>query len=234
MMKEIIIEAVTTEERTIPLKCKLDSMDNDESYFFIGILPATQMKINESIKELTIPSTAEYEGETYRIKGIGSDVFWLQSFAAVSIGTCFNPIKKLVIDDNISIINSSAFKGVYIDTVVWPASAETVDDYTFVDAKIQNFEGMENVTKIGIGAFKGNSALSSFNWPKGCDVIPEKCFSQDKNLSEINISAPIVQIERYAFWGTALSEIDLSDSFTCYIFDSAQEGGIKFKMSFYA
>jgi hypothetical protein len=195
----------------------------------------------EYLEELVIPSKfvsrdKKENGKIYQIRNICYDVLnlaWERDDINRIIGSQKHPIGRLVISEGITSIEPSAFEGAYADTVVWPKSCPIVEASVFRNASVKHFEGMEEVTAIDEDAFSGNQVIEEFNWPKGCRVIPYNCFSKDKNLSKINISAQIDEIEEYAFLDTAISEIDLSDSFVCDIAESEKKRGIRYNLSYY-
>lgn len=131
-----------------------------------------------------------------------------------SIGSGFCGFKcgsynKIVVDDNISVIDEGAFKRSAVNEVVWPASCCCIPRNCFNDSDIRKLSNIEHITSIGERAFMW-SRIPFISWPQNCTVIPEACFCKS-SLEEIVGLGVVERIDNLAFARTSLSKpIDLS------------------------
>jgi hypothetical protein len=211
---------VTNLNRTVPIKIKFDVLSDDKSSVAISsIETAEDLQEDEGVDEFAIPSKLvvnDAGGTTvYAVKRIACDVFsqaWVKRNVDRTIGSEEHPIGKLIIEEGITTIEAGAFYSIYANTVVWPSSSPIVRRETFHGASIKAFQNLDNVKEVQSGAFCENTVLTSFDWPKSCNKIPESCFVGDSNLTKVNILNDTIQIENYAFEETAMTELDLSNT----------------------
>jgi hypothetical protein len=201
--KDIQVTVKSSFGREINLILRLYLKGNSAD--LVRIFISSWMQINEQLEELVIPATLE----NYKIKRICMDVFEHMGNNRDSIISELHPLKRLVIDDNISTIQQRAFIGAYIGTLVWPKSCHTIQESTFKGAFIEHYEGMEDVTEIKQNAFRNNFVLKSFDFPKGCTKVPANCFEGCERMSYITGLENVTEIGEEAFTDCrALEEFD--------------------------
>ena len=195
-MSQVIIKGIKTSfDRVIGLKCKISRSGLIKEITFAN----KNDSILESEKILEIILPEKYNNKP--IKGIGKEIFENPKNQY--------PINKLVIPNNYTIIESSAFSRANIKKVIWSSSVEVIPPYCFDMSNIKSIENIdniiridnyafnfccnlkefaipENVTSIGYGAFRG-TAIKKISWNSNINYIPESCFSFS-NLKEIKIS----------------------------------------------
>ena len=102
--------------------------------------PAGGMGVQHDVLE--IPSTVEHEGTTYQVNRIRQRAFYRKG-----------SIKKLIVGDNIEVIEPISFFYTRIDTVVLGDGIKAVPDEAFAYTDIRHLTIGKNVQRIGKKAF---------------------------------------------------------------------------------
>lgn len=127
---------------------------------------------------------------------------------------------KIVVDNDISIVEEGAFMHSAVKEVVWPASCCCIPRNCFNRSDVQKLSNIEHVVSIGERAFMW-SDLSFMSWPKNCTVVPEACFCKS-SLEEIVGLGVVEHIDKLAFARVKLSKpIDLSGCTVLTLSESA-------------
>lgn len=120
---------------------------------------------------------------------------------------CIEPEFKLSVDDAANVfklvlpqktkeIGANAFKGIVMDTIVWPAACSEIPEGAFMGADIGKILNTDHITAIGLAAFQ-DCQIKSFHIPDGVEEIPAHCFEDStiqnisgcRNVKTIGISA---------------------------------------------
>ena len=92
-----------------------------------------------------------------------------------------------------------------------------ITEYTGRDSKISipSSIGSNTVTAIGVGAFQGNTNISSVSLPNTVTQIGQEAFADCTSLSSVSLPPSLKQIGIGAFYGcSSLSSITIPDSVT--------------------
>ena len=176
-------------------------------------------------------ATWELQGTTLYIHGTGAMNDY--SDEETPWYTFSSKIKSLVIDEGISEIGDSAFKGTGIVKVSLPSSLTRIGERAFYDSKVATInlpEGLETIdeyafgycyklkkiilpeslTTIGEYAFY-SCHLADVTLPEGLTAIPRYAFSYNK-FKSITIPEGVETLEESCFSGSSLTSIDLPAS----------------------
>jgi hypothetical protein len=213
--KKVTLDVVTTNGRIVPVAYCFTPQKGHEASLS-EIISLENLQDGEGIRELVIPSVLNCNGEDYNITGIAKDVFCIETSEFgepiicpdAVIATKEHPIDRLVISEGITAIEPNAFSRVFAGTVVWPHSCDTIESNTFYQARIADFEGMEDVVCIKSGAFHANTVLESFAWPVNCKAIPYTCFRGCLNLKSITGIENVTSVGKVAFAFCGFEEFD--------------------------
>lgn len=130
-----------------------------------------------------------------------SPYVFLQSQHTQSIANSYNPIKTVQISNNISSINSSAFKDTYINEIIWPKSCEYIPYNCFKDSQIKKILNTEKVGLVCVSAFNGCKKLTSINLPN-CKRIEREAFICCKSLKEVIVpNTKFIEPEAFSYCG---------------------------------
>ena len=192
----------------------------------------------ESPSVLYIPS--EYNG--YKVKEIIENGYYNPM-------SNIKDVKSVVIENGVTSIGDSAFKGcssltsieipssvtsiggyVFYDcssltSIEIPSSVTSIGGYVFYDcSSLTSIEIPNSVTSIGHGAFGRCSSLTSIEIPSSVTSIGDRAFYNCSSLTSIDIPSSVTSIGESAFSGCSkLTSIEIPSSVTS-IRDSAFEG----------
>jgi hypothetical protein len=110
-----------------------------------------------------------------------------------------------------------------LETFDWPICVKEVP--------VGCFQGCENLTEVNkltlVNSVKSfafsNCGFESFDWPRLCDTIPAHCFEDSNCLKTLTIKSDFINIQEYAFTGTAVKRIDISNMISCNIADNLSD-----------
>ncbi|MBD5327584.1 MAG: leucine-rich repeat protein [Bacteroides sp.] len=123
----------------------------------------------EGMQSVIVPETVEYEGESYKVVGIGDEAFnncWglkavslpstLQSIGKLAFGYCTS-LRSVTIPEEVTIVDNEAFTGCSaLASVTIGGSVETIGDYAFFGCTgLASLHVPESVKAIGENAFMG-------------------------------------------------------------------------------
>lgn len=153
-----------------------------------------------SVDELIIPQFVYGNKDSikYEIIAIGGDIL-----AYVP----YSQINKLVIADSIRLIAARAFANLNAKTVVWPKACKSLPSNVFYGAKIEEIQGIEEVTDIANCAFIACSHLKHITWPTNCSVINPSTFANCLELSSVDNINNVKEIKMRAFYSTAIKQV---------------------------
>ena len=107
--------------------------------------------------------------------------------------------KNYIVPDGVKIIGDSAFRGSKIETITFPTSLETIEDWSFCGCyDLQTLDIPDSVTEIGEFAFKWCKNLSQVRLPNDIKTIKEQTFSGCDKIKEVQVSKNVF-IDRWAF-----------------------------------
>lgn len=112
---------------------------------------------------------------------------------------------RIIIDDEIDSVCSSAFAYSEVGEIVWPSACKEIPDYCFQHSLFTAVHNTEHVAHIGVSAFSGSN-IESFVWPKNCHSVPFRCFAFS-SISSIDNLTDVVSIKEGAFMATQIKHI---------------------------
>ena len=102
-----------------------------------------------------------------------------------------------------------------INTSTNTATVKGLEDKSATSVEIRHRVAGCEVTSIGLGAFRGCSALTSINIPNSVTSIGLQAFEGCSSLTSINIPSSVTDIAYYAFSGcSSLTSINIPSSVT--------------------
>ena len=163
------------------------------------------------------PSTSDI---TYNLDENG--VLTISGEGTVSSFYAYNTaVKKIIVEDGITSIGSSAFRGcTALTEISIPSGVKSIVYYAFRDCtSLQTVTFGENsqLESIGTSAFDGCTALTEISIPSGVTRIDSDAFSGCTSLQTVTFgeNSQLECIGSYAFYGcTALTEISIPSGVT--------------------
>ncbi len=177
--------------------------------------------------KLVIPSTVDYEGQTYHVTALSANSFngcdgltnVLLPEGIINIGNySFNECSSLLTIDlpsSLSTIGAYAFdKCISLESVELPNSLNSIGNYAFNGCtKLKEIIIPELVTNIGTNAFRDCSELQSAFILCQVSTLKEGMFRSCKSLSKISLPESLISIANYVFWEcSSLKNIDLPET----------------------
>ena len=150
----------------------------------------------------------------------------LGSGAIIGDGAFFNNAGLVNIDlSQVKTIGKQAFSGARMQAFRYEDGIPMFAfEYKYVNGElyIVNYEysslapaltsvNLTAATKVDQGAFMNNDALTSIVFGANLQEIADSAFGNCRALNTLNLPEQITKVDDYAFYGTALTEVDLSD-----------------------
>lgn len=169
---------------------------------------------------ISVPSSIQYDGDTYIVGGIGTQAF----------DNC-SGLTSVTIPSSITSIGSDAFSGcsglskvIVPDIVGWCGISFTGNNnplfyarhlYSDENTEITELIIPNSVTNIGNYAFHGCSGLTSVNIPNSVTNIGNGAFYGCRGLTSVNIGNSVTSIGSSAFYGcSGLTSVNIGNSVT--------------------
>ena len=130
---------------------------------------------DESMTEVTIPSTINVDGKTYQVTSIGN----------IAFAVCGN-LLSVSLPEGLEIIGSGAFTSCpQLLEITFPSTLKVIGDGAFANwHNIQALSIPEGVEMIGARAFVNMSSLTQVELPNSLKYIGDRCF-RECNLSAV-------------------------------------------------
>lgn len=121
-------------------------------------------------------------------------------------------IGHIDLPESLETIGNSALSGSSVYTVGTEnlPRLQTLGDYAFSDSRLLETPKMEHISYVGNGAFSGCSFLQTVYLPDDAREISDNMFASCSSLRSISLPEGVTRIGNYAFAGSALESIDLS------------------------
>ena len=156
-------------------------------------------------KDISIPSTIDYEGITYHVTSIADNAF----------KNCY--MKSINLPNTITSIGNYAFQGCNrLMSVTFPSGLKSLGAYAFQNcAKLVSVTLPDGLTSIGDYTFNRCFKLESVTLPNSLTSIGNHAFSFCDLLTSINIPTKVTDIGACAFLNCGLlTSLELPDHLT--------------------
>ena len=163
-------------------------------------------KNGEIVNSLNIPSVYEFEGNKYKIIGIGERALY----------RCTSLTKKIIIPETVTTIGKEAFYDCISESINIPDKVTTIGQSAFEGCyKLTNVNIPDTVTNIGQNAFKNcyNLANATING-NNLQTIENNAFNNCTFLRNINIPNSVTTIGNNAFYNCSKLDVTLHDNIT--------------------
>ena len=184
---------------------------------------------NEYIGSITIPSSINYNNDTYSVTSIGKEAFrscteltminFPNSITYIGDGAFYfcTSITSIQLPNSITDIGSYVFEDCNgLNSVTIGDKLKSIGDRTFYGCnKLTSVTIGQNVESIGTKAFYACYSLTSITIPNSVTSIGEEAFEICISLTSVTISNSLSSIGRWAFSGcSALTSITIPNSVT--------------------
>ena len=147
---------------------------------------------NEYSGSVTIPESVTYNGNAYRVSGIGTYAF----------RDCTG-LTSIEIPNSVTDIGNQAFRNCSLLTsVTIPSSVANIGNQTFYQcSNLTSVEIPNSVTSIGVAVFRDCTSLTSIEIPNSVTDIGASSFRNCTSLTSIEIPNSVTRIGSSAFEG---------------------------------
>ena len=134
---------------------------------------------------------------------------------------CSMDVESLIIPDGVKTIAREAFRYSNVKSVKFPDSLECIKKNAFSQCKnLSCIDFGHGIKVIGKGVFSGCAGLENVTLPNQIEIIGERAFS-NAGLKSIKLNNGLRRIEKNAFCGTGITELDIPESvdyigYDCY------------------
>lgn len=202
-----------------------DSTGGSYSYYILN----DEITIFKHIsgENISIPSTIENNGKSYRVVSIGPESFYKCNVKTVKIadgierieGRAFSwehdegsLLSSIIFPDTLVSIGDEAFRNCKsLKTVDLPESLKYIGFEAFRDSSLTSAYVPNSVSYVGGGAFYCCYDLKSAKLSQSMTEIPERMFGYCSHLTSIAIPDRITEIESSAFYKCGLISVDLNE-----------------------
>ena len=202
--------SLTAQERTVFFKVDGLMYEITSANEVTGYCPQRSRK---NAKEVVIPSSVKYRGNTYKVTSISREAFYscssLQNITIPSSVTSIGDeafsecrsLQSITIPSSVTSIGKSAFAGCSsLQNITIPSSVTSIGDKAFHScSSLQNITIPSSVTSIGGSAFARCSSLQNITIPSSVTSIGKSAFAGCSSLQNITIPSSVTSIGEWAF-----------------------------------
>lgn len=160
----------------------------------VGGAPRVDGEHSDYVGTVNIPSTVNYNGNTYNVTSIGQNAF-----------SRMKELQSVVIPPSVKQLENNSFaESKKLARVLFTSPSTSNLNYiykkTFLGcSQLNNIVLPDNVYTIADSAFLGCSALSKITLPKNLNMIGEYTFAQNSALHTINLPEKLASIQKSGF-----------------------------------
>ncbi|MBQ6244600.1 MAG: leucine-rich repeat domain-containing protein [Bacteroidales bacterium] len=142
--------------------------------------------------DITLPTTAVYDGVTYTVTQIGQRAF-----------RDYTGITSVTLPKTLSQIENEAFAGcTSLQAINTPQPLSVIGAYAFDGcSQLKAFSLEASLSELGKGAFRGCASLEELVFTPTITEIPDELCSGCTSLKEINLPSTIMHVGTSAFEG---------------------------------
>jgi len=141
---------------------------------------------------ITLPTTAEYDGDTYTVTQIGARAF-----------KGYTGITSVKLPKTLSQIEKEAFAGcTSLREINTPQPLSVIGDYAFDGCtQLEKFSLEASISELGTGAFRGCALLEELAFTPTFSTIPDELCYGCASLKEIDLPSTVMKVGDNAFEG---------------------------------
>lgn len=174
-------------------------------------------------KDLVIPDYVTYDGKKYPVRKMRAELFKGTALKSVKLPSTLQeipnsafretPITEITIPASVAIIQGSAFYGCKkLAKVVFEGSSAKQIHGCFQNCvSLTSIKFPRSVGLMSYDMFLGCTNLTSVALPENTTQIYKSMFKDCKSLKTIAIPRSVTKVEDYAFAGSGIVELDLSN-----------------------
>ncbi len=204
-MKTKILTLLLALAATMPSCTKLNSGDSFNQTFggieynfevivskmtYVRLIPVSAPSVVKG--DITLPTTAEYDGVTYTVTQIGPRAF--RDYVGIT---------SVTLPGTLSQIENEAFAAcTSLKTINTPQPLSVIGDYAFDGCSaLKAFSLKASISELGKGAFRGCASLEELVFTPTVTDIPDELCSGCSALKEISLPSTIMRVGASAFEG---------------------------------
>ena len=188
----------------VPIRSWAYNIEVDGIYYDIDlVMRATVAKGPYQQNEVIIPSTFEYEGNTYQVLSIGDHAFQNRT-----------NLTSVTIPESVTSIGAYSFAESGLTSIIIPDCVTSIGKGAFMQCRsLQSVKLSCNLTKIEYLAFCDCESLTSLNIPDGVKLINTDAFASCRNLTTLDMGNTLTGIGPSAFLNCYnLQHVSFSDN----------------------
>lgn len=174
-------------------------------------------------KDLVIPDYVTYEGKKYPVRKMRAELFKGTALKSVKLPSTLQeipnsafretPITEITIPASVAIIQGSAFYGCKkLAKVVFEGSSAKQIHGCFQNCvSLTSIKFPRSVGLMSYDMFSGCTSLTSVALPENTTQIYKSMFKDCKSLKTVAVPRSVTKVEDYAFAGSGIVELDLSN-----------------------
>jgi len=157
---------------------------------YVRLTPVSSPEVVKG--EITLPTTAEYDGVRYTVTQIGPRAF-----------KDYTGITRVTLPKTLSQIEKEAFSGcIGLQEINTPQPLSVIGEYAFKGcSSLQAFSLDASISELGEGAFQDCASIEKMEFTPSFTKIPDELCSGCTSLKAINLPSTISSIGESAFEG---------------------------------
>lgn len=155
----------------------------------------TPVSVPSMVKgDITLPTTAKYDGITYTVTQIGQRAF-----------RDYTGITSVTLPKTLSQIENEAFAGcTSLQKINTPQPLSVIGEYAFDGcSELKAFSLEASISELGKGAFRGCASLEELVFTPTITEVPDELCNGCLGLKEISLPSTIMRVGASAFEGCA-------------------------------
>lgn len=181
---------------------------------FINCRRVVEIKLSETIKEISSFKNCESLKSLYIPRSVGADEVWGITYDAIVSGC--NKLEEIIVEEG-----SKSYK---VDGNALLSFDGTIMCGYMAGRTDKEYAIPDGVTCLVEELFKDNDKLQKITVPSGVTVIPHYCFYNAKSLQNVTLKGPVTTIRQWAFAESGITSFTIpqtvemieNEAFFCY------------------